>query len=169
MTGQLVLPCCAPSPSKGVEWIAERYPVTAEELATIPEGVRLARLMNDEDCKGCQFCAMDHTAQGRYCTKICLRDLKRLKLWKPEDEPWYRLQQEEKKVVEWYPSPPTERTYRILHKPTHTWAELNADSTAEAVRIAGPNHPDFPSEAEWRMEDCWVRQNTGKGWGNPRE
>ncbi|MBW2560526.1 MAG: hypothetical protein JRE40_06680 [Deltaproteobacteria bacterium] len=106
----------------------------------------------------------------------------------------YPMQKEAEAVVEWYPSPQTTRTYRILHQPTHTWAELNADSVEEAVEMAGCNHPDTWPEltiestdeevrmaaanhpyipgvggAEWRVEDCWVRQFTGKGWGKPRE
>lgn len=94
---QYALPCCAQAPSKGCEWIADRYPVTAEELATVPEGVRLARFMNREDCAGCSFGPFDHTVGWKYQTAVCLRVLAKLGLWKPEDEEWYRLWKEDER------------------------------------------------------------------------
>ena len=174
--------------------MAERYPVTAEELRTVPDGVRLARFVDDRECEKCEWAPFDHWS--KYRIKVCLKDLARLGLWRPEDEKWYRLQRKREqipagKAIEFYPKPKTTRTYRILHYPTHTWAELNADSVEEAVRIASSNHPDTWPEltidstdeevrqacrnhpdtgapAQWRIEDCTVRQFTGKGWGKPR-
>lgn len=112
-----------------------------------------------------------------------------------QQEPAAEAQQPAPMRYEWYPKRLTERTYRILHKPTHTWAQISADSAEEAVRIAGCNHPATWPEldifnvtddevraaalnhpytpgqdgTEWRMEDCEVRQYTGRGWGSVRE
>lgn len=146
--------------------MARRSPVTAEEMRTVPDGVRLCRFVADAECVKCNFGPFDHTVSWKYHTKVCLKDLARHGLWRPEDEPWYRLQKEhedrEKRTER------AKHTYRIQHMPSNLWADIEADSVEEAVQKAGRNHVKIPGGAEWRVEDCWVRQNTGKGWGKPR-
>ena len=149
MNGQLVLPCCCPQdPPRGREWIAEQYPMTAEELALADRGIRLARFMNEDECRKCPYGPFSHMLGS---TKVCLRDLQRLGLWKPEDEEWYRLQKKAELEA-------SKRHYRILHRPTRGWWEGEAGSAQDACEKAG-----------WAAGDCWVRQYTGKGWGKPRE
>lgn len=124
--------------------------MTVEELALVERGIRLARFVDDAECRDkCQFGPYDHTVGWTYKTKVCLKDLARLGLWTPQTET---------------PGPPKmqfdEHTYRIQHRPSNQWADVKADSAEEAVRSAG---------TEWRMEDCWVRQYTSKGgWGKVR-
>ncbi len=153
ITGQIVLPCCWPQqPPPKHEWIGRQYPMTAEERTLVERGIRLARFVDDVECRDhCQFGPYDHTVGWTYQTKVCLKDLARLGLWTPpKQEPTFQ------------PRPPRydERTYRIHHRPSHRWFDVKADSAAEAVRLGG---------ADWRMEDCWVRQYTSNGgWGKVR-
>lgn len=154
MMGQLVLPCCWPQqPPPKQEWIGRQYPMTVDELALVERGIRLARFVDDAECRDkCQFGPYDHTVGWTYKTKVCLKDLGRLGLWKPSAEE--------------QPKPAGNR-YRVLHRPSNEWWEGEADSIGKALGAAGFNSVKSRGPAEWRAEDCWVRQMLEKGWGNP--
>lgn len=157
MNEQLVLPCCWET--KGLRWHAEQYPMTAYEWGLTRRGIRIDRFVSESECRSCQFSAQDHTVGWTYQTKVCLKSLARLHLWTPPAAPSAKLTSREF----------DERTYRIQHRPSGLWADIKADSVEEAVRMAGRNHPHIPGGASWKVEDCWVRQYTGCGWGKVRE
>lgn len=151
IAGQIVLPCCWPQqPPPQQAWIGLEYPMTVDEMALVERGIRIARFVDDtECCHHCQFGPYDHTVGRTYPTKVCLKDLARLGLWAPpKSEDTFHTRHFD------------ERSYRIQHRPSGLFADVQADSAEEAVRISG---------AAWRMEDCWVRQYTSKGgWGKVR-
>jgi len=57
------------------EAIREKYPMTDEERAWLPEGVRLARFVPLAECRTCPFACEDHTVRWRFSSNICLKDL----------------------------------------------------------------------------------------------
>lgn len=57
------------------EAIREKYPMTDEERAWLPEGVRLARFVPLAECRACSFACEDHTLGGAYRSNVCLKDL----------------------------------------------------------------------------------------------
>lgn len=56
--------------------IREQYPMTPEERAWLPPGVRLARFMPLAECEECNFACEDHTLGCRFASKICVKDLR---------------------------------------------------------------------------------------------
>jgi len=58
------------------EAIREKYPMTDEERAWLPEGVRLARFVPLAECRACSFACEDHSYTLGACrSNICLKDL----------------------------------------------------------------------------------------------
>lgn len=55
--------------------IHERYWMTEEERACLPEGVRLCRFVAHSECEHCILACEDHTCGWRFPTKVCLKDL----------------------------------------------------------------------------------------------
>jgi len=167
ISGQTVLPCCWET--QGLDWHAKQYPMTAYEWDLTRRGIRIDRFVSRDECATCKLCAHDHTVGWTYKTKVCLKDLARLHLWTP---PPGKTEQTPGAIHRLPPLPRMtwdERTYRIYHRPTGLWADVKADSAEEAVKTAGRNHVAIPAGAEWRIEDCWVRQHTsGGGWGKVR-
>lgn len=66
-----------------LEHCLKEYPVTPEEEACLPPGCRLCRFVPLSECSNCNFGPYDHTVGWKYPTKVCLKDLTALRLWRP--------------------------------------------------------------------------------------
>jgi len=65
-----------------LESVEKQYPATTEELACLPPGCRLCRFVPLSECDKCNFGPFDHTVGWKYPTKVCLKDLAALGLWR---------------------------------------------------------------------------------------
>jgi hypothetical protein len=55
--------------------MVERHPLTAEEKAALPKGVRPSRFVIQWECDKCEYGPHDHSLGWRYPTLVCLKDL----------------------------------------------------------------------------------------------
>ncbi len=55
-------------------YIRERYPMTDQERAALPPGVRLARHVPLAECRECPLAYQDHTENWKWPTLICLKE-----------------------------------------------------------------------------------------------
>lgn len=62
-----------------VEAHKRRYPMTDLERSVIPQGVRLARFIRNDECENCNFATLDHMEDWKWPAKVCLKDVRRLK------------------------------------------------------------------------------------------
>lgn len=85
------------------------YPITAEEGAALPLGVRLCRFVPPWECERCPYDTQDHTIGWKFQMKICLKD-------------YYKQ---------------GKSRYRIMNRATKEWWNGHADSAHEACEKAG--------------------------------